>query len=175
MRASRGAFTLIELLVVIAIIGILAGMLFPVINKAIKKAKIARVRAVVTQLDSAWQNYYREYGTWPSIYTAEDPPNKLDLAAVKILRGEDVPTSANPRLIRFMQFPEAVMAPMNADFLDEWGNQYRFVLDTDYGDTIDTGVHGVLNRLCAVWSCGPDGKSDSAANSADDIVSWQKK
>jgi len=174
MKNTLRAFTLIELLVVIAIIGILAGLLFPVINQAIKKAKITRVRATVMQLDSSWQAYYREYGVWPASYASpNDAVLDVDADAVKILIGHTTKQTDNPRLIRFMQFPEAIMTDPNIAFRDEWGNLYRFAIDCNYDDKIDQGPGQptALNRITAVWSKGPDGQE----NTADDIISWKKK
>jgi len=174
MSTARRAFTLIELLVVIAIIGILAALLFPVINKAIKNAKITRVRATVMQLDSSWQAYYREYGLWPAAYaSAADIVEDLGAQAVKIFIGDVSQQGNNPRLIRFMQFPEAIMTDPNIAFRDEWGNYYRFALDCNYDDKIDQGPGQAvpLNRITAVWSKGPDGQDYTA----DDVISWKKK
>ncbi|MBM4148552.1 MAG: prepilin-type N-terminal cleavage/methylation domain-containing protein [Lentisphaerae bacterium] len=162
---GRHAFTLIELLVVIAIIGILAAMLFPAVLKAIKQARIARCSAMVTQLEVAWNSYYRDYGLWPQSYPS-DQAMELDPAAVQILYGA---SADNPRNIRYMDLPEAIAATF--DLRDEWKNRYWFAIDTDYDDDVSAGTHGVLTRIAAVWSTGPDGINYTK----DDVVSWRKK
>ena len=59
------AFTLIELLVVVAIIGILAGMIFPVI-RAVNNNKIkSRAQAELTQIETAIQLYKIKNGLYP--------------------------------------------------------------------------------------------------------------
>jgi hypothetical protein len=112
---------------------------------------------------------------WPSAYDESGGPSDLDSAAVKILIGHDDAVDSNGRRIRFMQFPEATMNdPDGVPVRDEWGNYYRFILDTDYNDVITSGPgspSAPLNRICAAWSKGPDGIEFSA----DDVVSWRKK
>ncbi len=64
-RRQRGGFTLIELLTVISIIGILAGMLLPVLAKTKLKAKIMVAQTEIQNLRGAIEAYYDAYGRYP--------------------------------------------------------------------------------------------------------------
>ena len=68
-RSNPSAFTLIELLVVIAIIGILAGMLLPVLNRAKQKTKIAQAKLEIAGIVNAINKYEADYNRFPA--TAE--------------------------------------------------------------------------------------------------------
>jgi prepilin-type N-terminal cleavage/methylation domain-containing protein len=64
---QRGrAFTLVELLVVMGIIAILAGVVVVSVGAAIRYAKRTKTNAVAAQLQTAVQNYYVEYGVYPT-------------------------------------------------------------------------------------------------------------
>ena len=59
------AFTLVELLTVIAIIGILAGMLLPVLSKAKDAAKKAQAKTEMADIVNAIQAYDQDYSRYP--------------------------------------------------------------------------------------------------------------
>lgn len=59
-------FTLIELLVVIAIIGILAGMLLPVVSRAKVRGQVAKSRVEISELVGAVQSYFSTYSRLPA-------------------------------------------------------------------------------------------------------------
>jgi prepilin-type N-terminal cleavage/methylation domain-containing protein len=61
----RAAFTLIELLVVIIMIAILAGLLFPAFTGVQNQAKKVQAKNDLTQIVSAVNAYYTEYGKYP--------------------------------------------------------------------------------------------------------------
>lgn len=62
---NRGGFTLIELLVVIAIIGILAGLLLPVLSRARDKGNAARCQSNLRQLGLAAMMYDEDNQVYP--------------------------------------------------------------------------------------------------------------
>jgi prepilin-type N-terminal cleavage/methylation domain-containing protein len=58
----RLAFTLVEVLVVIAIIGLLVGLLLPAINAAKKTSRRTAIKAEMTQLAAALENFRTQIG-----------------------------------------------------------------------------------------------------------------
>lgn len=65
MRLHHQGFTLIELLVVIAIIGLLSSVVLASMNSARMKARDARRKADLKQIQIALQLYYDTYGVYP--------------------------------------------------------------------------------------------------------------
>jgi prepilin-type N-terminal cleavage/methylation domain-containing protein len=61
----RGGFTLVELLVVIVVLAILAALLLPAINSAIRTSKNAAVSAEINQLAQALESFKSKYGDYP--------------------------------------------------------------------------------------------------------------
>ncbi|SRR5258708_418567 len=65
MNRNRG-FTLIELLIVIAIIGILSSLLFVNFSGARERARDSKRKTDLTEIKSALQLYYNDYGKFPA-------------------------------------------------------------------------------------------------------------
>src|ERR1041384_6644593 len=61
------AFTLIELLVVIVIIAVPAGIAFPVFQSIQNSAKKTQAKNDVTQIVTAVNAFYTEYGKYPTV------------------------------------------------------------------------------------------------------------
>lgn len=186
----REGFTLIELLTVIAIIAILAGLLFPALQSALRKADVARAQNDAKSIETAWKAYYTEYGKWPVDSGNTCPPTGQTVAegssagaqmfteVVELLRGGGVvvnsyvPSRDNPRRIQFLQVPAKSVSATGA-YVDPWGNPYKFMFDLDYDNYIGVGnAIGAVPASVIVWSRGPNGGDVTAAEEKDDIRSW---
>src|SRR5262249_41255137 len=68
---NENAFTLLELLVVIAIIAVLTGLLFPVGQSVLERAKKVQAKNDLTELVIATNAFYTEYGRYPTAQTID--------------------------------------------------------------------------------------------------------
>ncbi|MEP7078382.1 MAG: prepilin-type N-terminal cleavage/methylation domain-containing protein [Chthoniobacterales bacterium] len=193
-RRCEGAFTLIELMVVIAIIVILMGLLFPAFRGVQDQAKKTQAKNDLTQIVTAVNAYYTEYGKYPTaatsdiIFGAGGSANNL---LFNPLRGLDV--TLNPRQIVFLNAPDAKnqttpvsgIQTSTGVYFDPWGSVYSTKIDADYTSQIETNPYATnagsspLRQGVIAWALGKDkaggsGSSDKNAGTADDdIISWQ--
>src|SRR5947208_15547765 len=163
MTKEQG-FTLIELLVVIAIIAVLLGLAFPVFQGVIDHAKKVQAKNDVTQIVTAVNAFYTEYGKYPVVSTITTDAFYGTLPAgvliptgcanagtndvlFNILRGTD--TTNNPRAIVFLSPNTArnTTPPKGGisqsvgtvgQYMDVWGSPYPIVIDSDYNNQIIT-------------------------------------
>jgi prepilin-type N-terminal cleavage/methylation domain-containing protein len=73
MKTQKG-FTIIELIVVVATIAVLAAIVLSNVNQYFSKARDAKRRLDVSQIQRALEMYYADYGTYP-IATGATSPN----------------------------------------------------------------------------------------------------
>jgi prepilin-type N-terminal cleavage/methylation domain-containing protein len=199
-KQAPAAFTLIELLVVIAIIAILLGLVFPVFQGVLERAKKVQAKNDLTQIVTAVNAFYTEYGKYPltpatpadTTYGSTTTNDKL----LNELRNSGTVTD-NPRGIVFMSPPEAkdstnpksgiagASSGSSGQYFDPWGKVYFVRIDTDYDNQVDnpynpdTGAGSAKVRQGVIaWSGGTDGKAPDTSGSksfkgSDDVISWQ--
>jgi len=154
-HSDERAFTLIELLVVIAIIVILAGLLFAGLRGAQEQARRTQAKNDLTQIVTAVNAYYTEYGKYPLVAadTTYGPGGTANNVLFNELRSTAAATQ-NPRQIVFISPPD-VKIPANprsgialqattinqisvaiGDFVDPWGTPYNVRIDGNYDNQL---------------------------------------
>jgi type II secretory pathway pseudopilin PulG len=198
---NAAAFTLIELLVVIAIIIILAGLLFAGLRGAQEQARRTQAKNDITQIVTAVNAYYTEYGKYPLvaadnvIYGAGGILNAdLFYTLRAIALGANAGNVANPRKIVFISPPDAKdqtnsrsgIKTSDGQWYDPWGTPYVIEIDGGYDNTVanpytaNAGA-SLLQIGVIAWSLGADQNGATAAASGDkktgvyddDVISWQ--
>ncbi|MGI8890530.1 MAG: type II secretion system protein [Chthoniobacterales bacterium] len=189
-KARRG-FTLIEMLVVITIIVTLMAFLFPAFRAVQDQAKRTQAKNDLTQIVTAVNAFYTEYGKYP--LATDDAKITENANLLYVLRavaaGANAVDAVNPRKIVFLSPPDVKdnSRPRsglntNGQYFDPWGSQYLVALDGNYDDQIAnpyTGNAGSAQLRLGViaWSLGKDGLTSAgdkkAATSDDDVISWQ--
>jgi len=174
IKHAREGFTLIELLTVIAIIGILAGILIPVVGGAKTAAKKAQTRAQFSGWAQALEQYKKEYGFYPN-----GPGLNLNSGSAVRIGGDDAepfilalsardPASGAPdrslnrKGIGFYSFGQAEQIDAvgdvnNKGLYDAFGNPEIFVaVDHDGNGLISASVlpdeSEDLKARVAIWS-----------------------
>jgi len=157
---GASAFTLIEMTVVILIILILASFLYTAGSSAIEHARKAQAKNDVTQIVTAVNAFYTEYGKYPVpaatttdafFGTGTAPAGSTAVGTNDVLfnalRGLDAAT--NPRAIVFLSPNTArnTTPPKGGisqsvgtvgQYMDVWGSPYAIVIDSDYNNQIGT-------------------------------------
>ena len=198
---NEQGFTLFELLVVIAIIAALLGLAFPVFQGVLDRAKKVQAKNDVTQIVTAVNAFYTEYGKYPlvtadTIYGAGGTSSAdlfYSLRAVAL--GANAPVNGvpavNSRAIVFISPAEDTSQTnpkgkigSTGQFCDPWGQPYKIAIDGNYDNqitnpyTADTGAGpGTLRQGVLAWSYGKDTKlgnnGDGKYKNSDDVISWQ--
>jgi prepilin-type N-terminal cleavage/methylation domain-containing protein len=198
-RRPNEAFTLLELLVVVAVIAVLAGLLFPAVQSVLERAKKVQAKNDLTQIVTAVNAFYTEYGRYPTTVTSGDatygPGATATDAIFKELRALSG-SSMNTRQVVFISPPEdATQASpkgkigSDAQFHDPWMTAYSIKIDADYDNQVgnpygSSGGAGPdpLRQGVVAWSLGKDGKLGNNGDNlfknatmvqSDDVISWQ--
>jgi prepilin-type N-terminal cleavage/methylation domain-containing protein len=187
------AFTLIELVVVITIIVVLLGLLFPAFQGVQNQAKKTQAKNDLTQIVTAVNAFYTEYGRYPLTPAAPGDTKYGSGTSNGPLFNElrNVSATENPRGIAFISPPDAKdqtspragIKPSDGQFYDPWGTPYNVALDTDYDNTLAASTPNYsdltnpIRQGVIAWSVGKDGKPGKNGNNkfsgSDDVISWQ--
>jgi prepilin-type N-terminal cleavage/methylation domain-containing protein len=187
----KAAFTLIELLVVIAIIAVLLGLVFPVFQGVLERAKKVQAKNDLSQIVTAVNAFYTEYGKYPIVTDDSPIANTSDLFYIlrAVASGANASNAANTRQIAFLNVPDAKdpTKPKNGmggdgQYYDPWGQTYKIAIDgtydnqiaNPYGNNNGAGVDP-LRQGVIVWSLGKDASLGNGGkyNNSDDVISWQ--
>lgn len=187
------AFTLIELLVVISIIIILMGLLFPAFRGAQDQAKKVQAKNDLTQIVTAVNAFYTEYGQYPvppggGSDTTFGRSGAANDTLFNELRGTR--SIVNTRQIVFITLPDVKDATNprsgigtttgQGQCFDPWGAPYNITIDSDYDNQITNPYGGSANAGPAMlrqgviaWSLGKNKMQDPDVKAGDDVLSWQ--
>ena len=180
---KKSFFTLVELLTVIAIIIVLAGILLPAISGSLKKADVTKARAQMTTLANAIKQYQSTYGRLPiptrtpTAYSDGDALTSTEYTKLILTLQNETKsgvlsaaqlTTANPKKIKFLD----IVGNEPGEYKDPWDEDFQVFMDANYDDKIkDATVPGLKGSdfyySVLIFSKGPDGKDDSAANNKD--------
>jgi prepilin-type N-terminal cleavage/methylation domain-containing protein len=195
-RQRAAAFTLVELLVVITIIAVLMGLAFPVFQSIQNQAKKTQAKNDLTQIVTAVNAFYTEYGKYPVAGAADvrlGPGGTSTTDALfTTLRGLDPATNArqivfiSPPDVKDKAGPRSGIATQDTtvngvsvktgEFVDPWGTPYALMIDADYTSqietnpyTADTGAGSAkIRQGVIVWSLGKDLKGGTGSKTSTD-------
>ena len=189
-HSDERAFTLIELLVVIAIIIILAGLLFAGLRGAQEQARRTQAKNDLTQIVTAVNAYYTEYGKYPlpagttTDTTYGSGSNAELFYTLRAVAGGtmNAGNAANLRKIVFISPPDAKdqtnsrsgIKTSDGQWYDPWGTPYNVEIDGNYDNQILVNPYALnagatpLQIGVIAWSFGSDTQSQSVPGPAAD-------
>ena len=100
---KNNGFTLVELLVVIAVIGILAGLMVPLVQGMHKRALLSDAKDLCIQVADAWSILPIDHGRFPSKDVIEEQAKKQPCAWSKTYKG-DLVFAMNPAVGNLLNF-----------------------------------------------------------------------
>ena len=114
------AFTLIELLVVLVVIGILAGLLLPVLGRTLESGRATACLSNLRQVGTALQLYVDDYGN-------RLPVMRDALLGTNGVRGSNGPAAIDVVLSNYLGAPKVLQCPSDRQRLfEDTGSSYAW-------------------------------------------------
>jgi len=159
---GRHSFTLVELMTVMAIIAILAGLIVGGVAVAGRKAAEAKVKAQMTMIELAFDQYRQDIGYYPPVPVA--PPNGILRSffddATNGINTFYLASMGKPLLdLTQLQFKPLPSTTTPLYWVDAWETPYRYQCP---------GTHNL--QTYDLWSFG----ADRTENTGDDINNWSR-
>ena len=152
-RPRRAAFTLVEMLVVIVIIMILAGILLPVILGAVCQGRQASMKALLTQLGTACNNYKLDHGDNPKSNGAFDSSVLVEAL-----------TKPSAKHSKYYEFKDSQIGKNGNINNSVWPDEDYIKYRNNYMNT-DPKAKGLHNKSgIDLWAMGCDKVADSINN-----------
>jgi Tfp pilus assembly protein PilE len=183
------AWTLMELFTVIAVIAILLGIAYPAFSLVMERARKTQAKNDLTQIITAVNAYYTEYGKYPLVAVAADtiygsggtPNGDLFYTLRAVALGANAADVANPRKIVFISPPDAKdqtnsrsgIKTSDGQWYDPWGSPYNIEIDGDYNNQVANPYGGSggagsdpINLEVIAWALGKNGVLGGGAPAA---------
>jgi Tfp pilus assembly protein PilE len=183
------AWTLMELFTVIAVIAILLGIAYPAFSLVMERARKTQAKNDLTQIITAVNAYYTEYGKYPLVAVAADtiygsggtPNGDLFYTLRAVALGANAADVANPRKIVFISPPDAKdqtnsrsgIKTSDGQWYDPWGSPYNIEIDGDYNNQVANPYGGSggagsdpINLGVIAWALGKNGVLGGGAPAA---------
>ena len=181
-HGNSTAFTLIELLVVISIIIILLGLLFPAFRGVQNQAKKTQAKNDLTQIVTAVNAFYTEYGRYPVTTQGSDATFATDNSDLintlrAIANGANASNALNTRQIVFMTPPD-VKDPNNPRggvtsagiYYDPWGKNASCPEAGVYHIRIDGNYDSIIANAYTDGSAGGD--PNNSYQLRQGVIAW---
>ena len=191
-QKSKG-FTLVELLIVIAIILVLAALGFGGAQVVLTKARNTKSLVAANNLELAINQFYDEYGMFPSQNVTEAPivTNQGEgVNLITVLMGKENGTTVlNSKNFPFLTLPQGkgkngsgrkdgveYNGSAVSGLYDFYGNPYTLLFDHDLNDEIVDPFNSpniIRGRKVIIHTPGKDRASGDTATNKDNILSWK--
>jgi len=141
IRRLAAGFTLLEVMLVIGIIAIMAGLLFPVVIGASKRAREKQAAAETRTILMAIKAYRQEYGKWPNQTQATQDTTYItnNYLVIQPLLGSNV----KDKIFLHLQVNTNVNPDYAGNYLDPWGIPYVICMDENEDNQMSISMNGV--------------------------------